>query len=75
MDGPQRLTHLFDDGHYETVPVPDASVDPLKFRDARRYTDRLKEAKPTFQCSTSACPTVRRFLWSSLDQAQTLDRT
>ncbi len=45
MDGPQRLSHLFDDGHYETVPVPEASIDPLKFRDARRYTDRLKEAK------------------------------
>jgi acetyl-CoA carboxylase carboxyl transferase subunit beta len=38
-----RLTHLFDDGHYEELPTPEVLVDPLKFRDVKRYVDRLKE--------------------------------
>lgn len=40
-----RLKSMFDDGAYETIALPQAAVDPLKFRDERRYTDRLKEAK------------------------------
>ncbi len=45
MGAQQRLTHLFDDGAFEKVMMPAAAVDPLKFRDGKRYTDRLKEAK------------------------------
>ena len=41
----QRLAHLFDDGQYKVVPVPSVQQDPLKFRDGRKYTDRLKDAK------------------------------
>jgi acetyl-CoA carboxylase carboxyl transferase subunit beta len=40
-----RLKLLFDDGEFEDVPVPDVAIDPLKFRDERRYTDRLKDAR------------------------------
>jgi acetyl-CoA carboxylase carboxyl transferase subunit beta len=40
-----RLKSMFDAGAYETLTLPQAPVDPLKFRDERRYTDRLKEAK------------------------------
>ena len=40
-----RLKLLFDDGEFEEVPVPDVAIDPLKFRDERRYTDRLKDAR------------------------------
>jgi acetyl-CoA carboxylase carboxyl transferase subunit beta len=40
-----RLKALFDDGVYEEVPLPEAPVDPLKFRDERRYVDRLKDAR------------------------------
>jgi len=40
-----RLKSMFDAGEYETIALPQAPVDPLKFRDERRYTDRLKEAK------------------------------
>ena len=47
MSAGQRFEHLFDDGAYEKVVMPTAAVDPLKFRDGRRYTDRLKEAKST----------------------------
>ncbi|WP_366654311.1 acetyl-CoA carboxylase, carboxyltransferase subunit beta [Fodinicurvata sp. EGI_FJ10296] len=41
----KRFEHLFDDGLYETIELPKAVVDPLKFRDSKRYTDRLKEAQ------------------------------
>jgi acetyl-CoA carboxylase carboxyl transferase subunit beta len=40
----QRLAMLFDDGAYEPVELPKTPVDPLKFRDLRRYTERLKDA-------------------------------
>ncbi len=45
IGAPDRLKTLFDDGAYEVVAVPEVALDPLKFRDGRRYTDRLKEAK------------------------------
>ncbi len=45
MGAKQRLTALFDEGVFETVPVPSVPLDPLRFRDGRRYTDRLKDAK------------------------------
>lgn len=41
----QRLSILFDDGSYTRVALPDVPDDPLKFRDRKRYTDRLKESR------------------------------
>jgi acetyl-CoA carboxylase carboxyl transferase subunit beta len=38
-----RLTALFDSGEYLLSPVPETPTDPLKFRDIKRYADRLKE--------------------------------
>jgi acetyl-CoA carboxylase carboxyl transferase subunit beta len=40
-----RLQYLFDDGKYEVVEVPDVVVDPLKFKDRKKYSDRLKELR------------------------------
>jgi acetyl-CoA carboxylase carboxyl transferase subunit beta len=40
----RRCALLFDDGKYQTIELPKVAVDPLKFRDLRRYTERLKEA-------------------------------
>jgi acetyl-CoA carboxylase carboxyl transferase subunit beta len=40
-----RLQTLFDDGEYEDIEVPEVVVDPLRFRDERRYVDRLKDAR------------------------------
>jgi acetyl-CoA carboxylase carboxyl transferase subunit beta len=45
MGSQQRLQHLFDGGNYRTVPVPGVQQDPLRFRDGRKYTERLKDAK------------------------------
>jgi acetyl-CoA carboxylase carboxyl transferase subunit beta len=40
-----RLKSMFDDGQYEDIALPDVPVDPLKFRDEKRYVDRLKDAR------------------------------
>jgi len=45
MTGEQRLKALFDEAGYETIPTPEVAQDPLRFRDERRYTDRLKDAR------------------------------
>jgi acetyl-CoA carboxylase carboxyl transferase subunit beta len=45
MAAQPRLKSLFDEGEYTRVMVPEVPLDPLKFRDGRRYTDRLKDAK------------------------------
>ena len=41
----QRLDMLFDDSEYERVEIPKKVIDPLKFRDTKRYSDRLREAQ------------------------------
>ncbi len=41
----KRLASLFDAGAYRILDLPKAPVDPLRFRDVRKYTDRLKEAQ------------------------------
>jgi acetyl-CoA carboxylase carboxyl transferase subunit beta len=38
-----RLGALMDEGAYEELPTPEVPTDPLKFRDVKRYVDRLKE--------------------------------
>jgi acetyl-CoA carboxylase carboxyl transferase subunit beta len=39
----ERLKFFFDDGAYETIENPKVATDPLKFRDEKRYIDRLKD--------------------------------
>ena len=44
--GPKaRFAQLFDEGSCAELPVPKATEDPLKFRDSKRYVDRLKAAR------------------------------
>src|SRR5262249_46711436 len=45
MTAGARLKSLFDNAEYETLPLPEVALDPLKFRDERRYTDRIKDAR------------------------------
>jgi acetyl-CoA carboxylase carboxyl transferase subunit beta len=45
MDAQKRLAHLFDDSAYDKVPVREVAQDPLKFRDGKRYSDRLRTSK------------------------------
>ena len=39
-----RIAMLMDEG-FELLPQPEVKEDPLKFRDSKRYTDRLKQAR------------------------------
>ena len=45
MDAKSRLAATFDGGQWEDVTVPEVLSDPLKFRDEKRYADKLKEAR------------------------------
>ena len=45
MAAAARLKALFDNAEFETLAMPEVPADPLKFRDERRYTDRLKDAR------------------------------
>ena len=40
-----RFEQVFDNGEHVLLPTPDVREDPLRFRDAKRYTDRLKAAR------------------------------
>lgn len=41
----ERLAMLFDDAKFETVELKQPLADPLKFRDLKKYNDRLKDAQ------------------------------
>ncbi len=45
MPADARMKAIFDGEQWEKIAFPQVSVDPLKFRDERKYADRLKEAK------------------------------
>lgn len=38
-----RLALIFDNGAYEPIEIPEPPTDPLKFRDEKKYVDRLKD--------------------------------
>jgi len=39
----ERFARLFDEGVHELLPSPEVPQDPLRFRDDKRYSERLKE--------------------------------
>ena len=41
----KRFEQLFDAAQYELLPAPEVKEDPLRFKDTKRYTDRLKTAR------------------------------
>jgi acetyl-CoA carboxylase carboxyl transferase subunit beta len=45
MGAVARLKSMFDGETWFDIGVPEVPIDPLKFRDERRYTDRLKDAR------------------------------
>ncbi|WP_114007688.1 acetyl-CoA carboxylase, carboxyltransferase subunit beta [Cohaesibacter intestini] len=45
LNATQRFGFLFDDGDYSLLELPEASMDPLKFRDTKRYVDRMRDAR------------------------------
>src|SRR6266851_9847659 len=45
MSATARMKSMFDGETWFDVAIPEVPIDPLKFRDERRYTDRLKDAR------------------------------
>jgi len=45
MGAAARLKSIFDGETWFDIAVPEVAADPLKFRDERRYADRLKDAR------------------------------
>ena len=43
MNATSRLQMLFDNAEYRIIEFPTGLSDPLKFKDTKKYTDRLKE--------------------------------
>ncbi|MFZ1661162.1 MAG: acetyl-CoA carboxylase, carboxyltransferase subunit beta [Paracoccaceae bacterium] len=43
----ERFAALFDGGVFSEIKVPEPVVDPLHFRDQKKYTDRIKAAQKT----------------------------
>jgi acetyl-CoA carboxylase carboxyl transferase subunit beta len=41
----RRLELLFDDGVYTRIELPKTPADPLRFRDTKKYSDRLSDAR------------------------------
>ena len=41
----ERFAALFDAAAYAEIETPEAPLDPLQFRDQKRYPDRMKEAR------------------------------
>ena len=43
VDAAGRFAHLFDDGKWDKIELPDVHADPLKFKDEKKYTDRIRD--------------------------------
>ena len=41
----KRFQQIFDAAEYEILPAPEVREDPLRFKDTKRYTERLKAAR------------------------------
>ena len=45
LSAQERINFLFDKNTIESIPIPTVKVDPLKFRDKKKYIDRIKDAQ------------------------------
>ena len=44
--GPKtRFAQIFDEGRHQRIELPEVVADPLKFKDEKRYLDRVKESR------------------------------
>ncbi len=41
----ERLPIMFDDGKYTKLELPDVTTDPLKFKDRKKYSNRIRDAR------------------------------
>ena len=50
----ERFAMLFDNATFDRIVLPRTPVDPLRFRDRKRYTDRLRESQTAMGAGSEA---------------------
>jgi acetyl-CoA carboxylase carboxyl transferase subunit beta len=55
----ERFRMLFDGAAFETADPPKTPIDPLKFRDRKRYTERLREGQAAMGADGEAITVAR----------------
>ena len=55
----ERFKMLFDNASFEKIELPRSPVDPLKFRDRKRYTERLRESHTALGAGSEAIAVAR----------------
>jgi acetyl-CoA carboxylase carboxyl transferase subunit beta len=55
----ERFKMLFDNADFETAALPKTPVDPLRFRDRKRYTERLRESQTAMGAGSEAIAVAR----------------
>lgn len=54
IDSQTRFKFTFDGGVFEKIELPRVPVDPLRFRDRKRYTERLREGQAALGAGSDA---------------------
>src|SRR5580693_3255919 len=55
----ERFRMLFDGAAFERVELPKTPIDPLRFRDRKRYTERLREGQTALGAGSEAIAVAR----------------
>jgi acetyl-CoA carboxylase carboxyl transferase subunit beta len=50
----ERFQTLFDEAAFEKIELPKTPIDPLRFRDRKRYTERLREGQAALGSGSEA---------------------
>jgi acetyl-CoA carboxylase carboxyl transferase subunit beta len=50
----ERFKMLFEGGSFEKIELPRTAIDPLRFRDRKRYTERLRESQAALGAGSEA---------------------
>ena len=45
LSAKERIQFLLDKDHIENIPIPKLKLDPLNFKDKKKYSDRIKDAQ------------------------------
>jgi acetyl-CoA carboxylase carboxyl transferase subunit beta len=55
----ERFRLLFDGAAFDGIELPKTAIDPLRFRDRKRYTERLREGQATLGAGSDAVSVAR----------------
>src|SRR5580693_1169235 len=55
----ERFQMLFDGAAFERIEPPKTAADPLRFRDRKRYTERLRESQAELGAGSDAIAVAR----------------